>query len=105
VERLLQNRIDEFDYSKPLEGQKKLPFEQHWRKHTLAAVDPATGKVSQSVDIVSCLTGSTQIVTRHRSHVDTSSLVRIVSSYFVSCIHLWILVSPQTSDHSFLCSK
>jgi len=40
-----QTRIDEFDYSKPLEGQTKKPFEQHWRKHSLASVDPATGKV------------------------------------------------------------
>jgi len=40
-----QTRIDEYDYSKSLEGQTKKPFEQHWRKHTLAAVDPETGKV------------------------------------------------------------
>ena len=46
---ILQNRIDELDYSKPLEGQTKKSFEQHWRKHTLAAVDPETGKVSLSV--------------------------------------------------------
>ncbi|XP_025092301.1 succinate dehydrogenase [ubiquinone] flavoprotein subunit, mitochondrial-like isoform X2 [Pomacea canaliculata] len=39
-------RIDEYDYSKPLEGQKKLPMEQHWRKHTLSYVDPATGNVT-----------------------------------------------------------
>jgi len=44
---VLQERIDELDYSKPLEGQTKKPFEQHWRKHTLAAVDPETGKVCQ----------------------------------------------------------
>lgn len=42
------HRIDELDYSKPLEGQKRLPFEQHWRKHTLAHQDVATGKVSLS---------------------------------------------------------
>ncbi|XP_048510322.1 uncharacterized protein LOC105692717 isoform X3 [Athalia rosae] len=30
-----KQRIDEYDYSKPLDGQKKLPIEQHWRKHTL----------------------------------------------------------------------
>ncbi|XP_046436033.1 succinate dehydrogenase [ubiquinone] flavoprotein subunit, mitochondrial-like [Neodiprion fabricii] len=30
-----KERIDEYDYSKPLEGQKKLPIEKHWRKHTL----------------------------------------------------------------------
>lgn len=38
-------RIDEYDYSKPLEGQQKKPIEQHWRKHTLAFLDPSTGKV------------------------------------------------------------
>jgi len=31
-----QKRDDEFDYSKPLEGQTPLPMEQHWRKHTLS---------------------------------------------------------------------
>ncbi|XP_044253323.1 succinate dehydrogenase [ubiquinone] flavoprotein subunit, mitochondrial [Tribolium madens] len=39
-------RIDEYDYSKPLEGQQKKPFEQHWRKHTLTTIDEKTGKVS-----------------------------------------------------------
>ncbi|XP_024082833.1 succinate dehydrogenase [ubiquinone] flavoprotein subunit, mitochondrial-like isoform X2 [Cimex lectularius] len=38
-------RVDEYDYSKPLEGQQKKPFEQHWRKHTLTTMDPKTGKV------------------------------------------------------------
>ncbi|KAF1745150.1 hypothetical protein MXB_4639 [Myxobolus squamalis] len=28
-------RVDEYDYSKPTEGQVKLPLDQHWRKHTL----------------------------------------------------------------------
>ncbi|KAG2465053.1 SDHA dehydrogenase, partial [Polypterus senegalus] len=32
-------RIDEYDYSKPLQGQQKLPFKEHWRKHTLSYVD------------------------------------------------------------------
>merc|ERR1711922_66095 len=32
----LQNCMDEYDYSKPLEGQVALPEEQHWRKHTLS---------------------------------------------------------------------
>lgn len=40
-----QDRIDEYDYSKPLEGQTKKPFDQHWRKHTLSWIDPDTGKV------------------------------------------------------------
>ncbi|XP_065220276.1 succinate dehydrogenase [ubiquinone] flavoprotein subunit, mitochondrial-like [Planococcus citri] len=38
-------RIDEFDYSKPLEGQTRKPVEQHWRKHTLTLMDPKTGQV------------------------------------------------------------
>ena len=40
-----KDRIDEFDYSKPLDGQTRRPFEQHWRKHTLAWVDEKTGQV------------------------------------------------------------
>lgn len=39
-------RVDELDYSKPVEGQTKKPFGQHWRKHTLAYVDEASGKVT-----------------------------------------------------------
>uniref|UniRef100_A0A2K6QIJ6 Succinate dehydrogenase [ubiquinone] flavoprotein subunit, mitochondrial n=1 Tax=Rhinopithecus roxellana TaxID=61622 RepID=A0A2K6QIJ6_RHIRO len=37
-------RIDEHDYSKPIQGQQKKPFEEHWRKHTLSYVDISTGK-------------------------------------------------------------
>lgn len=33
------------DYSKPLEGQTKKPITDHWRKHTLAWVEPSTGDV------------------------------------------------------------
>lgn len=33
-----KDRIDEFDYSKPLDGQKKRPMSEHWRKHTLSYV-------------------------------------------------------------------
>lgn len=40
-----KDRIDEYDYSKPIEGQKKREFDQHWRKHTLTWMDPITGKV------------------------------------------------------------
>jgi succinate dehydrogenase (ubiquinone) flavoprotein subunit len=40
-----KERIDEYDYSKPIEGQKPKPFEEHWRKHTLSWQDPETGKV------------------------------------------------------------
>ncbi|XP_018322137.1 succinate dehydrogenase [ubiquinone] flavoprotein subunit, mitochondrial [Agrilus planipennis] len=40
-----KDRVDEYDYKKPLEGQTKKPMEQHWRKHTLTTVDIGTGKV------------------------------------------------------------
>lgn len=40
----IQNRIDELDYSKSLDGQKKKSFAEHWRKHSIAHVD-AAGKV------------------------------------------------------------
>lgn len=40
-----QLRVDEYDYSKPIAGQEKVPIEDHWRKHTLSNVDIATGKV------------------------------------------------------------
>ena len=32
-------RLDEYDYSKPLKGQKAKPIEEHWRKHTMALTD------------------------------------------------------------------
>lgn len=38
-----KDRMDEYDYSKPLEGQKKRSINEHWRKHTLATV--TNGKV------------------------------------------------------------
>merc|ERR1712137_262204 len=41
-----KDRMDEYDYSKPLEGQKPLPMEQHWRKHTLVYTDENSGKTS-----------------------------------------------------------
>jgi len=34
-----KTRIDEYDYSKPLEGQKKRPITEHWRKHTLSYIN------------------------------------------------------------------
>lgn len=40
------DRIDEFDYAKPLEGQTEVPMENHWRKHTMSYIDPETGKVT-----------------------------------------------------------
>ncbi|XP_072383600.1 succinate dehydrogenase [ubiquinone] flavoprotein subunit, mitochondrial-like [Diabrotica undecimpunctata] len=39
-------RVDEYDYSKPLEGQQKKPSSEHWRKHTLTTIDDKTGKVN-----------------------------------------------------------
>lgn len=38
-------RIDEYDYSKPLEGQQKKPLDEHWRKHTLLWVTDDKGTV------------------------------------------------------------
>ena len=38
-------RVDEFDYSKPVEGQQSKPIEQHFRKHTLTEMDES-GKVN-----------------------------------------------------------
>merc|ERR1712034_293292 len=29
-----KDRMDEYDYTKPLDGQTALPMEKHWRKHT-----------------------------------------------------------------------
>ncbi|KAL3274461.1 hypothetical protein HHI36_015848 [Cryptolaemus montrouzieri] len=41
-----KDRIDEYDYSKPIEGQRKKPVEEHWRKHTLTYIKPDTGEVN-----------------------------------------------------------
>ncbi|CAG9819743.1 unnamed protein product [Phaedon cochleariae] len=40
-----QQRIDEYDYSKPVRGQKRKSFDDHWRKHTLCWMDVQTGEV------------------------------------------------------------
>ncbi|XP_022836485.1 succinate dehydrogenase [ubiquinone] flavoprotein subunit, mitochondrial-like [Spodoptera litura] len=40
------DRIDEFDYSKPTEGQSMKSFENHWRKHSLSTIDLCTGEVN-----------------------------------------------------------
>ncbi|KFM81245.1 Succinate dehydrogenase [ubiquinone] flavoprotein subunit, mitochondrial, partial [Stegodyphus mimosarum] len=40
-----KTRVDEYDYSKPLEGQAKKPLSEHWRKHTLSWIDK-NGKVT-----------------------------------------------------------
>lgn len=39
-------RVDEYDYTMPIEGQKKRPIEEHWRKHTLTFLDVESGTVS-----------------------------------------------------------
>ncbi|XP_062394917.1 succinate dehydrogenase [ubiquinone] flavoprotein subunit, mitochondrial-like [Sardina pilchardus] len=41
-----QDRIDEYDYSRPIQGQERTPYDDHWRKHTLSSVDKETGKVT-----------------------------------------------------------
>uniref|UniRef100_B5X0X6 Succinate dehydrogenase [ubiquinone] flavoprotein subunit, mitochondrial n=1 Tax=Salmo salar TaxID=8030 RepID=B5X0X6_SALSA len=41
-----KDRMDELDYARPLAGQERKPFHQHWRKHTMSTVDPKTGKVT-----------------------------------------------------------
>ncbi|XP_063407838.1 succinate dehydrogenase [ubiquinone] flavoprotein subunit, mitochondrial-like [Mytilus trossulus] len=43
-----KDRLDEYDYSKPVEGQKKKPFEEHWRKHTMVKTDVESGKTELS---------------------------------------------------------
>jgi len=40
-----KDRIDEYDYSKPLEGQTAKPMKDHWRKHTMADINVETGEV------------------------------------------------------------
>ena len=39
-----KDRMDEYDYSKPLAGQTKKPMDAHWRKHTLSFTNGDTGK-------------------------------------------------------------
>merc|ERR1712244_179477 len=39
-----KDRMDEYDYSKPIAGQTKIPVEKHWRKHTLSSTDGYTGE-------------------------------------------------------------
>jgi len=41
-----KDRIDEYDCTKPMDGQVKKPLEEHWRKHTLSSIDHKTGDVS-----------------------------------------------------------
>jgi succinate dehydrogenase (ubiquinone) flavoprotein subunit len=39
------NRVDEYDNSKSLEGQKMKQIDKHFRKHSLTEIDLDTGKV------------------------------------------------------------
>lgn len=50
---LFQDRIDEYDYSKPLDNQVAKPIEEHWRKHTLSYVNVDSGDVSVLLPFVS----------------------------------------------------
>ncbi|XP_034475882.1 succinate dehydrogenase [ubiquinone] flavoprotein subunit, mitochondrial [Drosophila innubila] len=38
-----KERVDEFDYSIPLEGQTKKDFSEHWRKHTMTIMEGDEG--------------------------------------------------------------
>lgn len=42
-----KDRVDEYDYSKPIDDQTPKPFSQHWRKHTMSFMDVETGKVRE----------------------------------------------------------
>ncbi|CAB4035008.1 Succinate dehydrogenase [ubiquinone] flavo subunit, mitochondrial [Paramuricea clavata] len=41
-----KDRVDEYNYKEPLEGQTAKPLSDHWRKHTLSYQDHKTGKVT-----------------------------------------------------------
>lgn len=59
-----KTRIDEFDYSKPLDGQQRKSYEEHWRKHTLTwiADDQGSVDIKYRAVIDSTLDGSVQTV-------------------------------------------
>merc|ERR1711881_746856 len=40
-----RDRMDEYDYTKSLEGQEMKPIEEHWRKHTMSSMNVETGEV------------------------------------------------------------
>ena len=42
-------RSDEFDYSKPLEGQARKGIEDHWRKHTLSTMVGVFGSLIKCI--------------------------------------------------------
>uniref|UniRef100_A0AC34F6U6 Succinate dehydrogenase [ubiquinone] flavoprotein subunit, mitochondrial n=1 Tax=Panagrolaimus sp. ES5 TaxID=591445 RepID=A0AC34F6U6_9BILA len=39
------DRVDEYDYAKPVEGQKKKPYDEHWRKHSIIGMNVDSGEV------------------------------------------------------------
>ena len=57
-----KDRIDEYNYAKPLDGQTKVPMEKHWRKHTLSFTDGDSGAtelkyrgvIDQTLDAAEC---------------------------------------------------
>lgn len=69
----LKDRVDEYDYQQPLDGQMERSFHQHWRKHTLSSVDSA-GKVptcsSHHQQPCSWLPSSVQVNLAYRPVID-----------------------------------
>ncbi|XP_032783661.1 succinate dehydrogenase [ubiquinone] flavoprotein subunit, mitochondrial [Daphnia magna] len=41
-----KDRVDEYDFKKPIDGQPKKPLDQHWRKHTLSWCEQEKGDVA-----------------------------------------------------------
>lgn len=67
---IFQIREDEYDYSKPVEGQKKRPIEKHWRKHTLGWIDLNSGEVIKLM--LSVLKIICYCITLDMFHIQTS---------------------------------
>ena len=38
-------RVDEFDYAQPIEGQTRVHYDDHYRKHSMSVMDLKTGEV------------------------------------------------------------
>lgn len=41
-------RVDEYDFTKPLEGQERRPFTEHFRKHTMTWINFDSGEIHLS---------------------------------------------------------
>lgn len=41
-------RVDEFDYAQPIEGQTRVHYDDHYRKHSMSVMDLKTGEVKMS---------------------------------------------------------